>query len=79
VADSKNHIVGLILSDTDAKGNRRRVVIGPDKEGVASIALMDGNGRKRISLQVTPDGTPSLSFLDAAGKIVNQFGPTRSQ
>jgi hypothetical protein len=75
VADSKNHIVGLILSDTDATGNRRRVVIGPDKEGVASVSLMDRNGRKRMVLQVTPDGMPSLSFLDADGKIVNQLGP----
>jgi hypothetical protein len=79
VQDSKNHIVGLILSDTDATGNRRRVVIGHDKEGVASVSLMDRNGRKRILLQVAPDGTPSISFLDADGKVVNQLGPTRPQ
>src|SRR6266550_1120179 len=30
VDDSKNHIVGLILSDTEATGNRRRVFIGHD-------------------------------------------------
>ena len=79
VQDSKNHIVGLILSDTDATGNRRRVFIGHDKEGVASVSLMDRNGRKRILLQVAPDGTPSISFLDADGKVVNQLGPTRPQ
>jgi hypothetical protein len=79
VDDSKNHIVGLILSDTDAASNRRRVVIGHDREGVASVSLMDRNGRKRIVLQVTPDGTPSISFLDADGRVVNQLGPTRSQ
>jgi len=79
VDDSQNHIVGLILSDTETTGNRRRVVIGHDKEGVASVALMDRSGRKRILLQVTPDGTPSLSFLDADGKVINQLGPTRSQ
>jgi hypothetical protein len=79
VQDSKNHIVGLILSDTDATGNRRRVFIGHDKEGVASVSLMDRNGRKRILLQVAPDGTPGISFLDADGKVVNQLGPTRPQ
>jgi hypothetical protein len=79
VQDSRNHIVGLILSDTDATGNRRRVVIGHDKEGVASVSLMDRNGKKRILLQVAPDGNPSISFLDAEGKVVNQLGPTRSQ
>jgi hypothetical protein len=79
VQDSKNHIVGLTLSETEPTGNRRRLFIGHDKEGVASVSLMDRNGRKRIVLQVTPDGTPSMSFLDADGKIVNQLGPTRSR
>jgi hypothetical protein len=79
VQDSKNHIVGLTISDTDATSTQRRVFIGHDKEGVASLSLMDRNGRKRIVLQVPPDGTPSISFLDAAGKVVNQLGPTRSQ
>ena len=43
VDDSTNHIVGLIVSDTDARRNRR-VFVGHDKEGVARVALMDGNG-----------------------------------
>jgi hypothetical protein len=79
VQDSKNHIVGLTLSETEPTGNRRRLFIGHDREGVASVSLMDRNGRKRIVLQVTPEGTPSISFLDADGKVVNQLGPTRSQ
>jgi hypothetical protein len=79
VQDSKNHIDGLTLSETEPTGNRRRLFIGHDKEGIASVSLMDRNGRNRIVLQVIPDGTPSISFLDADGKIVNQLGPTRSQ
>jgi len=79
VQDSKNHIVGLTLSETEPTGNRRRLFLGHDKEGVASVSLMDRNGRKRIVLQVTPDGTPSILFLDADGKVVNQLGPTRVQ
>ena len=79
VQDSKNHLVGLTMSETEPAGNRRRLFIGHDKEGVASVSLMDRNGRKRIVLQVTPDGTSGISFLDADGKVVNQLGPTRSQ
>jgi hypothetical protein len=75
VDDSQNHIVGLILSENEATGNRRRVVIGHDKDGVASVSLMDRNGRRRILLQVLPDGTPGIVFLDADGKVVNQIGP----
>ena len=77
VDDSKNHIVGLILSDSDATSTRRRVFIGHDKEGVASVSLMDRNGRKRILLEVTADGIPSLSFLDANGRVVNQIRPAQ--
>lgn len=79
VQDSKNHIVGLTISETESTGNRRRLFIGHDKEGVASVSLMDRDGRKRIVLEVTPDGAPSISFLDADGKVVNQLGPTRLQ
>ena len=79
VQDSKNHIVGLTLSETEATGNRRRLVIGHDREGIASVALMDRNGRRRIVMQVSADGTPALSFLDADGKVVNQLGPTPSK
>ena len=75
VQDSKNHIVGLTLSDTDAKTTRRRVFIGHDRTGVASLSLMDGNGRKRIVLQVPPEGVPSIALLDTDGRIVSQLGP----
>jgi len=76
VHDSVNHIVGLIVSDTDDKRSRR-VFVGHDKQGVARVALMDGSGRPRIMLQVAADGNPSLSFLDSSGKVVNEIGPTR--
>jgi hypothetical protein len=78
VHDAANHIVGLIVSDTDDRRNRR-VFVGHDKEGVARVSLMDRNGRARILLQVAPDGSPNLSFLDSDGKIVNQIGPGRAQ
>jgi hypothetical protein len=53
------------------------VVVGHDKQGVARVALMDGNGRARIMLQVPSDGNASLSFLDAAGKVIKELGPTQ--
>jgi hypothetical protein len=78
VHDAANHIVGLIVSDTDDKRSRR-VFVGHDKEGVARVALMDRTGRPRIMLQVTADGAPSLAFLDSTGKVVNQIGPERKE
>lgn len=77
VDDSKNHIVGLILSDSDPKSTRRRIFIGDDNDGVASVSLMDRNGRKRILLQVAADGTPSLSFFDENGRVARQMRPAQ--
>lgn len=73
VDDSKDHLVGLMVSESDPTNTRRRVFIGHDKEGAASVSLMDRNGRRRILLQVAADGTPSLSFLDAEGRVANHW------
>ena len=75
VQDSANHIVGLTISDTEPNaGNRRRVVVGPDRQGAARVALMDAQGRQRMVLEVTSAGVPTLSFLDANGNVTNQVG-----
>jgi len=62
VQDSMNHIVGLTLSETAATGNRRRVFIGHDKEGVASVSLMDRNGQNRILYRSLPTERPVFRF-----------------
>src|ERR1700761_4223269 len=46
----------------------QRIWIGHDDH--ASISLTDAKGKKRIEMQVEADGTPSLAFYDAAGKVV---------
>jgi hypothetical protein len=40
------------------------------------MALMDRQGRTRISLEVAADGTPSLTFLDRDGKVVQRLSPS---
>jgi hypothetical protein len=73
VYDAANHIVGLIVSDTDFR-RRRRVFVGHDKEGSARVTLMDRDRRIRMLLQVASTGTPSLSFLDENGKGLKELG-----
>ena len=53
--------------------NRRRIWVGRDEDGTATVNLMDVNGKKRIVLDVKADGTPSLRFLDASGEVISQF------
>jgi len=74
VHNATDHIVGLLVSDTDTAGNRR-VFVGNEQNGTARVALMDRRGRTRISLEVAADGTPSLTFLDAEGKVVQRLAP----
>src|SRR3954468_9300444 len=78
VHDATDHIVGLLVSDTDPAGNRR-VFVGNEENGTARVAVMDPKGRTRISLEVAADGTPGLTFLDADGKVVQRLAPAPSR
>jgi len=74
VDDSEDRLAGLMIMDSPSgNDNRRRIWVGRDDDGTASIALMDAEGRKRIIMQVTSDGSPSLSFLDDQGKVIGNF------
>jgi hypothetical protein len=82
VDDKTDRIAGLIVGDNpwDSKEVHRRILVGRGESGTATVALSDGQGRKRLVMQVTADGKPSLSFLDAEGKVVREVlatGPAR--
>jgi hypothetical protein len=46
----------------------------PDKSAV--LRLRDPEGRTRILLRVAADGTPSMQFLDASGKVSHHWPDT---
>jgi hypothetical protein len=74
VDDHEDRFAGLIVSDSHpGTDTRRRVWVGRDDTGAASVALMDTNGKKRLVLQVKPDGTPELTFLDANGTVTGRY------
>ncbi|MGA7559926.1 MAG: hypothetical protein WCF61_18620 [Terriglobales bacterium] len=78
VDDKEDRFAGLAVTDSSAgDGSHRRVWVGRDESGSAAIALMDANGKKRIVMEVTADGTPTFSFLDANGKVTNQITPPK--
>jgi len=80
VDDKEDRFSGVIVSDSVAAGaTHRRIWVGRGDNGAAVVQLMDAQGRKRISMEVAADGTPRLSFLDAAGKIVNEIVPEKSE
>ena len=70
IDDKEDRFAGLGVSD-----GKRRVWIGREGEGVASVALSGADGRKRIVMKVASDGTPSLAFYDAQGHVVQELAP----
>jgi len=67
VDDSSDRFAGLAVSDQN-----RRVWVGRTEDGTASISLMDAHGKKRIVMQVTDEGVPSLSVLDEKGHVIRE-------
>jgi hypothetical protein len=69
VDDKSDRFAGLMVFDSHSgTDTRRRVWVGRDDSGVASLALMDAQGKKRLLLQVSEAGEPQIQFLDANGK-----------
>jgi hypothetical protein len=47
-----------------------RLFLGKRRDNSMMLLMSDIKGRPRIRMQVTPDGTPRLEFLDEAGKVI---------
>ena len=74
VDDKSDRFAGLMVLDSHSgTDTRRRVWVGRDESGIASLALMDAHGKKRLLLQVGETGEPQLQFLDANGKAVKSI------
>jgi hypothetical protein len=50
-----------------------RLFLGRKADRSAALILKDPEGRDRIVLKVGTDGAPSLQFLDASGKVLNEM------
>lgn len=46
-----------------------RVYVGKNAEKESEVTLYDPNGKVRIKMSVSAEGTPKLDFLDANGKV----------
>ena len=58
-------------------GDENRIELGRLGDKSAVFAMKDTSGRVRILMKVAPDGTPSLEFLDAHGKVVSELPEKR--
>jgi hypothetical protein len=76
VDDKTDKFSGLSVAGYAGGRRAQRIWVGRDGSGDATVALMDAQGRRRILLAVAPDGTASMSFLDANGKVIDRFPTT---
>ncbi|GLK42333.1 MULTISPECIES: hypothetical protein [Novosphingobium] len=51
----------------------RRIWLGRDATGEASLVLSDAEGRPRLTLGVGADGTPGVRLLDPAGNVTREI------
>lgn len=52
---------------------RTRIYLGTEDDRSSELTLTDPDGRPRIVAKVAADGKPVLQFLDANGKVTEQF------
>lgn len=46
-----------------------RMFLGKQRDNSITLTMNDAKGRTRIRIEVAPDGTPKLEFLDEGGKV----------
>jgi hypothetical protein len=74
VDDKEDKLAGLVVLDSPSGSQtHRRIWLGRGGDGAATLALLDGQGRKRLVLQVAADGATRVSVLDADGRTVKDL------
>lgn len=61
--------------EKDAYYGATRISVTRGDDGVARLSLRDAQGRPRIVMGVAADGSSSLKFLDADGRLLNELAP----
>jgi hypothetical protein len=54
-------------------GDANRIYLGRSPDKSASLRIKDADGRERLVMRVNADGDPVIQFLDANGKVTNEF------
>ena len=61
---------------TKYAGDANRAYLGRAIDKSVGLSLKDQQGHERLRLVVKPDGSPLIQFLDATGKVVNEYTAT---
>jgi hypothetical protein len=56
-----------------AQPGNQRLFVGKDRSRASVVNLFDANGKARLVLKVEADGSASIEFLDAEGKVTSRL------
>ena len=73
IQDPTARAAAVQTARASAPAGPQRVFVGKDRDRASSVILSDAAGKPRLNLKVQADGTASIEFLDAAGKVIERL------
>jgi hypothetical protein len=73
IADPGARAAAVQAARAGAPPGPQRVFVGKTRDRASSVILSDASGKPRLNLKVEADGSASIEFLDAEGKVVERL------
>lgn len=73
IEDPAERNAALQAARAGAPAGPQRVFVGKGRDRAATVMLADASGKPRLNLKVQPDGSASIEFLDAQGKVTERL------
>ena len=73
IQDIEARSAAIQAARATASPGHQRVFVGKDRGRASVVNLLDASGKPRLVLRVEADGTASIEFLDAEGKVTNRL------
>ena len=73
IKDTESRSASVQAARAKAQPGNQRLFAGKDRNKASVVNLFDANGKARLVLKFEADGSASIEFLDAEGKVTNRL------
>ena len=73
IQDPTARTAAIQAARASAPAGPQRLFVGKGRDRTSIITLSDADGKPRLNLKVQADGTASIEFLDAQGKVTERL------
>jgi hypothetical protein len=73
IQDPAARAAAIQTARAGAQPGPQRLFAGKGRDRAATVSLSDASGKVRLTLKVQADGTASIEFLDAEGKVTERL------